>query len=307
MKRAVYFFCPLPELDVVASNVLGMLHRKLPMQASGLVVDGMDAQYYVDENGNRFDFVSCAYYFSHRYEQYLDMACRHFDDYDVAGYINWHGGTGAPDNVLTVHTIGDVATGRFAPSRPDYMHMLASAIESGRVAYGLSHFTTQTEATHWSGAIHGSDPTLIESFRAPLFDIEIGSTPSAWANPSAAQVLAEALLSVFDDAPKPKVVLCLGGIHFDPTYSAALISQEVAISIGHFLPTIWLTEGDYTAERGLAMLHHAKSTIVGGVDAIVYNDNMPKAVKDCVRDFAVQTGLQLLKHRRLRTPRDIEW
>ena len=35
---------------------------------------------YTDALGNRFDFVSCAYYFSHRYETYLPMANQHFAD-----------------------------------------------------------------------------------------------------------------------------------------------------------------------------------------------------------------------------------
>ena len=59
--------------------------------------------------------------------------------------------------------------------------------------------------------------------------------------------------------------------------------------------------------RGLDFLSHALETVRGGVDAIVYNDNMKKPVKDCVREFAARTGLPLLKHRRLHTPLDIDW
>ena len=141
----------------------------------------------------------------------------------------------------------------------------------------------------------------------PIFDIEIGSEPETLKNRAAAGVLANALLRVFDQDDRPKVILCLGGIHFDDTYSKALLQQELPISIGHFLPTVWLVGGDYTGQRGLDFLSHALETVRGGVDAIVYNDNMKKPVKDCVREFAARTGLPLLKHRRLHTPLDIDW
>ena len=162
LKKAVFYFCPDPALDLVATNVLDILKSTLPLQESGLVVDGLPAYTYTDERGDRFDFVSMAYYFSHRYETYLPVVNEHFADCDVAGYINWHGGANAPDKVLTVHSIGDVMTGRFAPAHPGYLRALARALEEGRVEKGLADFTVHTEATHWSGAIHGSDPALIE-------------------------------------------------------------------------------------------------------------------------------------------------
>lgn len=307
MKKAVYFFCPDPALDTVATGVLKLLKERLPLTESGLQVDGMRAYTYIDERGDRFDFVSCANYFSWCYDVYLPMANAHFADYDVAGYINWHGGASAPDRVLTVHTIGNVLTGHFAPSQPTYLRNLALALERGRVEAGLSDFTTHTEATHWSGIVHGSDPALIEGFPVPIFDIEVGSEADTLRNEAAHAVLAQALLHVFDDSPRPKVVLCLGGIHFDDTYSQALIQQQVPISIGHFLPTIWLSEESYTGERGLATLRHALESVQGGVDAIVFNDNLKKPFKDCARALAQEQALPLLKHRRLRTPLDIDW
>jgi len=103
------------------------------------------------------------------------------------------------------------------------------------------------------------------------------------------------------------VILCLGGIHFDDNYSKALLQEELPISIGHFLPTLWLVNGDYSGERGMTLLRHAMETIPCRVDAIVFNDNMKKHVKDCVRAFAAETGLPLLKHRRLHAPLEIEW
>lgn len=89
MKKAVYFFCPDPSLDEVASGVLAALKDTLPLSESGLVVDGMPAYTFTDAAGNRFDFVSCAYYFQ---PPLRDLSCpwqtRTSQDYDVAGYIN---------------------------------------------------------------------------------------------------------------------------------------------------------------------------------------------------------------------------
>ena len=215
MKKAVYFFCPLKELDVCAAGVMEKVKSLLPLQESGLVVDDMPAYMYVDGRGDRFDFVSCDYYLSHRYDKYLPMMNGHFADYDIAGYVNWHGGANAPDKVLTVHTIGDVITGKFAPSNPVYTKNLAVALEKWRANLGLEDFTTYTEATHWSGAIHGSDTGLLEQFPVPMLDIEIGSEQETLQNPVAQEAIARALTEVFASEKRPKAILALGGIHFD--------------------------------------------------------------------------------------------
>lgn len=307
MKKAAYFFCPIKELDACATGTLEKVKSLWPLQESGLVVDGMPAYMYIDPAGNRFDFVSCDYYLSHRYEKYLPMMNEHFADYDVAGYINWHGGANAPDKVLTVHTIGDVITGKFAPSNPLYTKNLAVALEKWRVNLGLEDFTTYTEATHWSGAIHGSDTALLEGYPVPMLDIEIGSEQGTLENPVAQEAIARALTEVFQSEVRPRTILALGGIHFDETYSTSLKDAASGISVGHYLPTIWLVQGGYEEEAGLEKLFHAVSTIEGGIDAVVYNDNMKKPVKDCVRAFAARIERPLYKHRRLYDPAQIEW
>ena len=307
MKKAVYFFCPVEELDICASGTLRHIKELLPLKESGITVDDTAAYYYIDDDGNRFDFVSCSYYLSHRYDKYLPMMTEHFSNYDVAGYINWHGGANAPDKVLTVHSVGDVMTGKFAPSNPTYIKNLAVSLEKWRQNLGLSYFTTYTEATHWSGSIHGSDTALLEAYTVPMFDIEIGSQPETWANKAAQEALARTLTEVFKSNDRPKTILALGGIHFDETYSNSLKDAMSGISVGHYLPTVWLTGGGYEGEAGLDMLAHAVSTIAGGIDAVVFNDNMKKPVKDCVRAFAAKIGKPLLKHRRLNEPSQIEW
>lgn len=237
MKKAVYFFCPDPSLDEVASGVLAALKDTLPLSESGLVVDGMPAYTFTDAAGNRFDFVSCAYYFSHRYETYLPMANKNFADYDVAGYINWHGGANAPDKVLTVHTIGNVTTGHFAPSDPVLLRNLAVAIERGRVDAGLDDFSTHTEATHWSGAIHGSDPALIEAFPVPIFDIEIGSEPETLKNRAAAGVLANACCASLTRMTGPRSFCAWAASILTTPTQKPCFSRSCPISIGHFLPS----------------------------------------------------------------------
>jgi D-tyrosyl-tRNA(Tyr) deacylase len=175
------------------------------------------------------------------------------------------------------------------------------------VALGLDDFTTHTEATHWSGSIHGSDTALLEEYKVPMFDIEIGSLPETLANPVAAEAIARTLVEVFKSDVRPKTVLALGGIHFDDTYSKALRDDDSGVSVAHFLPTVWLVNGGYEGEAGVAKLTHAMEQIAGGIDAVIYNDNMKKPVKDCVRAFAEKSGKQLLKHRRLHNPTEIEW
>lgn len=111
------------------------------------------------------------------YSSYLPLINEYFEDFDIAAMVNWHGGQNAPDKVLCIHTVGDLASARYSPSNPVPSTNLARALEHHRERLNLEEFKVTTEATHWSGSIvYDGKSEWIEESKLPFLDIEIGST-----------------------------------------------------------------------------------------------------------------------------------
>ncbi|WP_456672338.1 D-aminoacyl-tRNA deacylase [Bradyrhizobium sp. LM2.9] len=88
-------------------------------------------------------------------------------------------------------------------------------------------------------------------------DIEIGSPPDDWANLLAARVLARALLHTSDRMDEPvRAVLCVGGVHFEPSFTTAVLQSfdNLPIAASHVLPNHWLVSGGYDHESRLINL-----------------------------------------------------
>ena len=300
MKKAIYFFCTDLTKDPAAAHVYEAVKALAPLAETGLTFDGKPVLGCTDAAGNAFAFAETTDVLSHRWAEYLPELNASFRDCDFAGVVNWHEGANAPDCVLTVHSIGDVPSGVYAPTDPVLYRNMLNALRDAAAACGLDGWTACTEATHWSGVVYGQDPARIPDYPVPQYDIEIGSSPACWADPAAARALATALFHVFDSKARPKVLLAAGGVHFESAFSACGLFPDYPVMCAHILPNQWLVSGDYTGEGGAAKLQNAIESIAGGIDGISFHDNLAGPYNAVCRAAAEQLGVPSFKHTVLR-------
>lgn len=304
-RKAVYFFCVGEGYDHVTGSAFECVEKLFRPKELDLRVDGYPVMEHIDEDGNRFCFMRQDMLVSYDFRRYLPVLKRNFADFDLAAEVNWHEGANAPDRVLTVHTIGDVEAGIFPPADSRSMRNLLHALEKNRSDSGLDDFTVVTEATHWTGTFKGQDPALLKEFPVPTLDIEIGSTPASWGNTVAIEVLARSLASPFSSEEPPRNVICVGGVHFEHSFSEAAMNVDHPFGISHILPNQWIVSGGYGSEEGYPKLLSAAQSISGGISAVVYHEGIKAPYRDQCRRLGEEFGVPVLKHKALRRPEDL--
>ena len=304
-RRAVYFFCVGDGHDHVARPAFERVMELYRPRELDILVDGYPVMEHIDGHGDRFCFMRQEMLVSYDFRRYLPVLQKNFLDFDLAAEVNWHEGANAPDRVLTVHTVGDVEAGIFPPACPEAMRDILHALERNRGDAGLEDFTVVTEATHWTGTFKGQEPALLNGFPVPTLDIEIGSTLSSWENAEAIEVLARSLTSPFTDMGPLANILCVGGVHFEHSFSDAALNGEFPFGISHILPNQWIVSGDYGSEEGYVKLLSAAQSIRGGVRAVVYHEGIKSLLRDQCRRLGEELGVPVLKHKALRRPDDL--
>ena len=304
-RKALYFFCVGDGYDHVSRLTFERIMGLYRPCETGLSVDGYTVMEHIDERGDRFCFMRQEMLVSYDFRRYLPVLREHFLDFDLAAEVNWHEGANAPDKVLTVHTIGDVEAGVFPPADASFMKNLLRSMEKNRSDAGLDDFTVVTEATHWTGTFKGQDPALLNEFPVPTLDIEIGSTPASWEHEGAVDVLARSLTNPFTDMEPLANILCVGGIHFERSFSEAAMDVGHPLGISHVLPNQWIVSGDYGSAEGYAKLLKAARSIRGGVRAVVYHEGIKSAYRDQCRRLGAELGVPVLKHKALRRPDEL--
>jgi D-tyrosyl-tRNA(Tyr) deacylase len=290
--------------------VLAALEQAVTLTDSTVTLDGRPAL-QVQLARRRLEVLRLDAVLSHDYRRYAPQLATAYPHAEAIIVVNWHEGSRAPDNIFTIQTTGDMASGTFSLVDPAFTRALFLAVERERQHAGLNAFSTWMEATHWSGTQFGSQRCqLIGLLNSPVIDLEIGSAPAAWSDRRAAQVLARALIALCDApigtiAPRDAIVslLCIGGMHFEPAFTQLLLdhgeSQRLALS--HILPNQWLVAYDYDREERFGDLLACAQSIRGGIDAIAFHDNLKSSYKQSVKRLAAQLGVPALSHRKLRT------
>ena len=301
MNKVVYFFCMDENIDPVASKVFNYVQRNNSLLETNLIIDGFSVLEYKKEHV--FQFVRLNDVLSHDYIKYLPFLNKYFADYNIAGVVNWHEGTNAPDRILTVHSTGDVPSGYFGKSNPHYFKNLICSLEQTRIKYGLENFKVMTEATHWSGIPYKQLPELITKYNVPVYDIEIGSTLESWNNETAIKILSESLFDVFNENSQLKTLVCVGGIHFEEAYSNILLDKH-SVSIGHILANQWVIE-NYLDKDGKEKLNKCIESIIGGINGIIFHDNLKGEYKQQCREIAEEHNIYVGKHKILKTPEEL--
>ncbi len=304
-RRAVLFLCADPDRDPVAGHVFEASRGLFPLAETGREVDGFPVLAWSDAAGREFVYVRTGDVLSHDYPRYLPVLAGQLADFDVGLLVNWHEGANAPDAIFMAHTTGDVVSGEYGAADPALTTAMLRAIERTRAEAGLERYRTVSEATHWSGVVHGHAPELLTRYPVPLLDVEIGSGPACWGDPEAARVLALALPRVFDEEPpRGGSVLFVGGVHFEPSIRDAVVgdARRDDVAVSHILAGHWLAAGGYGEPGGAAKLEACARSIAGGVDALVFHDSLKGPVKAAVRAAAERLGVECFNHRRLRGP-----
>ncbi len=308
MRHLVLAFCTDPLKDPVASHVLDrLLSSGIPWQdAGGGHVDGHPVLSAIIGE-TRCHLLQLEDVLGHDYLRYAPLVNERFGDADAVVVVNWHEGRNAPDRIFTVQTTGDMDSGCFSPVDPALTRALFLCVEAERQRAGLDAYATWMEATHWSGPLYRGQPgRLLSELRPSVIDLEIGSTPEAWSDPAAADVLARALVALCASGWGEAAVslLCVGGVHFEPGFTQPLreLGATEGLALSHVLPNHWLVAHGYDADGRLPDMLACARSIAGGVDAVVFHDNLKAGFKAQVRALATELGVPALSHRKLRAP-----
>lgn len=300
VKKVLYFFCVKEPWHYVGRDVFARASQLYDLDETDISVDGYPVMKYTDRGGDIFYFMRQNSLVSYEFERFLPILEEHFGDVKAAVEVNWHGGEKAPDRILTVHSIGDVERGYFSPAAPQLMRNLLLSMEEYRMGKCMDDFRVITEATHWTGSIKGGDPSLIPRYKVPLLDLEIGSRAETWENRDAVDVLARSMVRIFDREENLANVLCVGGVHFESSFSDAAKASDYPIGISHILPNQWLVSGGYGTEEGLIKMKDCASSIPGGIKAIFYHEGIKGPYRQTCRRLGEESGVPVFKHKKLR-------
>ncbi len=300
-KKAVYFFCIDELKDEAAPRILEKVIDAYDLKETDIEVDGYKVLKYVDEAKNEFYFVKTNKVICQDYNEYIPSINEHFEDFDIAAMVNWHAGSNAPDKVLCIHTVGDVASATYSPSNPIAATNLARALETHRKRLNLDDFRVTTEATHWSGIVYEGNSEWLNETKLPFLDIEIGSTSDSYNNPIAAEVISHALMDAFTSEQRVPTVLYMGGIHFEDTITNAVLHPTHPVSLTHILPSRWLENDMYMGENSRDYLMKCIDSIDGLIDGIVIHEKLKREIKDHVEIIAEVLSIPVIKRKALKT------
>jgi D-aminoacyl-tRNA deacylase len=189
---------------------------------------------------------------------------------------------------LTVHVTGNLTDKaevggkprELAFCNPDAMKVALRELEKGRKEKGLD-YKVSMEATH-----HG--PTELKK---PVLFVEVGSTEVEWQDEKAVEVVAGAALAAAENKEKFTRAIGIGGNHYAPVHTKAVLKSDVAI--GHIIPTYAISEIE---------LDEFKKAIekTGAEFGFLDWKGMRKEHKDKVRGFADEVGLSLKRGKDIR-------
>jgi len=311
-KKAVYYISNNRAWGHVGAHVWDILQEEGYLkEKAGITFAGEEVMKYTDQYDNAFYFVPMKKAVCLDYACYLPEMNQYFSDFDISGMVTWHEGLNAPSNVLTVHSLGDVNSGVYGAAKPRYMRNLLLAMDMNRKELGLDSYHVVTEATHWSGVFEGhGDPHLLTRYPVAMMDIEVGSDTGSWNDLTACKALTRSLTQIFvDDEKRMHNLLCVGGVHFEPNFAEAALTEwgNEAFGITHIMANQWLVSGAYEDETGFERACTCIDAIEGGIEAIVFHDKLKGCYKDLVRKLGEEYQVPIYRHQKLRNPQEMEF
>lgn len=297
--KFLFLFCSDTAIDPVAPAVIQRAKALFGTTSTSLIV-GSKPVFQAQLNNHTFYFAETRDVASALYPEIVQDISTQFHDVDMIGLINWHTGANAPAKIFCAHSTADVHSAIFGPTSGALLAATLLAIEAERISAGLTDYRTIFEASHWSGTTYQRQPSELLHINAPVFDIEIGSTPEDWCNPIAQEVLAKALGKIPDYSPSDKPrALYIGGTHFEPSATEIVFQSAV---IEHHLPNQWIVSGEYNLPGAEQKIIAAAKSCLLPPQLIVYHAGLKSAYKECVRKAAEFLGIPCASHKQLRAP-----
>src|SRR5262249_21941411 len=102
-------------------------------------------------------------------------------------------------------------------------------------------------------------------------------------------------------------LLCVGGVHFEPSFRDAVLGcpAEYPIGVSHILANHWLVAGGYAGDSGRDKLRGCAASVVGGINGIAFHESLKGPQKAAVRGLAEELGIPAFSHRALRRPHEL--
>lgn len=299
-RSAAFFFCMDASKDAVAPRVFYASQHLVSLKETDMTVDGFPVLLHMTDAGDQLFYVRTDTVLCMAFDRYITVINQMFSQCELAVLINWHGGANAPDQVLCIHTVGDVESGTFGSSSPQSTTNLARQLEKCRVDAGLEEFKVTSEGTHWSGVVYGGDVRWIRDVQVPFLDLEIGSTAGSYENPKAAAVIAQALSQVFEADEHYPVLLYCGGTHFEDTITQAILHPSHPVALTHILPSRWMETPIYSGQEGHAPVRACIASIRGGIDGFVVHEKLSKEQREMIGTLAAELGLPVIRRKALK-------
>lgn len=296
--KFLFLFCSNSAIDPVAPHAFQRAIIEYSALSSSLVI-GSKPVFQAQVNEHQYFFLETRDIASAIYPEIANDINLHFPDLNMIGLVNWHEGANAPSNIFCAHSTADITYGIFGATSGELLAATLSAMESERGSQDLSEFRTLFEASHWSGSAYGRAPSELLQIRAPVFDIEIGSSSDAWSNSKAQEILVKALGKIPEHCKGDRLrAIYMGGVHFEPSASE-MIFQNVAIE--HHLPNQWLVSGDYGVPGAEMKIVAAAKSCARAPQLIIYHAGLKSAYKECARRAAQLLSIPCLSHKQFRS------
>lgn len=295
--KFLFLFCSNQTIDPVAPAILQQAKAYYAAISTSFVIENRPV-FQTQINDHSFFFAETSNIASKLYSDIADEINLQFSDVDMIGLVNWHEGANAPEKIFCAHSTADVPSGIFGTTSGESLAAVLLAIEFERSSAGLTDFRTLFEASHWSGSMYGRPSVELLQIKAPVFDIEIGSTPNDWNHTGAQEVLVKALgrIPEYYKYDKPRA-LYVGGIHFESSATEIVFQSAV---IEHHLPNQWLVSGEYQLPGGEMKIIAAAESCLLMPELIVYHAGLKSVYKECVRKAAELLKIPCLSHKQLR-------
>lgn len=295
--KVLYIICNNKNIDEVGYNVYHHLLNNYTLENHSSSSDLCDVS-SIKKGEHEYIFMFTNDHVMHNTKKYNDFLNKNFLDVEAAVHVNYHKGSSAPDNILSVHQVGDILSNTYLKHNPKYATNLLVNMERIRKEEGLDDYTCESETVHFSGIVTNVDPKLLLEYPVDNIDLEIGSSSQAFNNKKAVDVITKTLFEFFNDTKDKRLnVLYVGGAHFEKTYTNAILDKEYPIYLSYQLAGVWI--GSLSDEQFKQNIQLILDNTLIKYDAIVFHEKVKK-FKTILEEIGIINNVSIFKYNALK-------